>query len=77
MKLKIMPKKESFAVQKKPIEEAFEKIAELKVMLRSTNDINKKMLAIILQLQTKIDKLEKNQAEQIKDAKKSREGWIF
>lgn len=72
-----MPKKESYAVPKKPIEEAFEKIAELKVMLRSTNDINKKMLAIILQLQTKIDKLEKNQAEQIKDAKKSREGWIF
>ncbi len=73
-----MPKKDvSFALQKKPIEEAFEKIAELKVMLRTTNDINKKMLAIILQLQTKIDKLEKNQAEQIKDAKKSREGWIF
>jgi hypothetical protein len=72
-----MPKKESYVVQKKPIEEAFEKIAELKVMLRSTNDINKKMLAIIIQLQTKIDKLEKNQAEQIKDAKKSREGWIF
>lgn len=72
-----MPKKESYAVPKKPIEEAFEKIAELKVMLRSTNDINKKMLAIIIQLQTKIDKLEKNQAEQIKDAKKSREGWIF
>ena len=73
-----MPKRDvSFALQKKPIEEAFEKIAELKVMLRSTNDINKKMLAIILQLQTKIDKLEKNQAEQIKDAKKSREGWIF
>jgi len=67
----------SFAVQKKPIEEAFERIAELKVMLRSTNDINKKMLAIILQLQTKIEKLEKNQDEQIKDAKKSREGWIF
>ena len=73
-----MPKKDvSFALQKKPIEEAFEKIAELKVMLRSNNDINKKMLAIIIQLQTKIDKLEKNQAEQIKDAKKSREGWIF
>ena len=72
-----MPKKESYAVPKKPIEEAFEKIAELKVMLRSTNDINKKMLAIIIQLQTKIDKLERNQAEQIKDAKKSREGWIF
>ena len=73
-----MPKKDvSFAVPKKPIEEAFEKIAELKVMLRSTNDINKKMLAIIIQLQTKIDKLERNQAEQIKDAKKSREGWIF
>tara|TARA_R100001440_G_scaffold451_2_gene1266 strand:+ start:4679 stop:4900 length:222 start_codon:yes stop_codon:yes gene_type:complete len=73
-----MPKKDvSFAVQKKPIEEAFERIAELKVMLRSTNDINKKMLAIILQLQTKIEKLEKNQDEQIKDAKKSREGWIF
>jgi len=72
-----MPKKESYVVQKKPIEEAFEKIAELKVMLRSTNDINKKMLAIIIQLQTKIDKLEKNQTEQIKDAKKSREGWIF
>lgn len=73
-----MPKRDvSFALQKKPIEEAFEKIAELKVMIRTTNDINKKMLAIILQLQTKIDKLEKNQAEQIKDAKKSREGWIF
>jgi len=73
-----MPKRDvSFAVQPKPIEVAFEKITELKVMLRSTNDINKKMLAIILQLQTKIDKLEHNQAEQIKDAKKSREGWIF
>jgi len=73
-----MPKKDvSFALQKKPIEEAFEKIAELKVMLRTNNDINKKMLAIIIQLQTKIDKLEKNQEEQIKDAKKSREGWIF
>ena len=73
-----MPKKDvSFAVQKKPIEEAFEKIAELKVMLRSSTDINKKMLAIILEMQTKIDKLEKNQEEQIKDAKKSREGWIF
>lgn len=73
-----MPKKDvSFKVPKKPIEEAFDRIAELKVMLRSTNDINKKMLAIIIQLQTKIDKLEKNQAEQIKDAKKSREGWIF
>lgn len=72
-----MPKKESYVVQKKPIEEAFEKIAELKVMLRSSNDINKKMLVIILEMQTKIDKLEKNQAEQIKDAKKSREGWIF
>lgn len=73
-----MPKKDvSFKVPKKPIEEAFERIAELKVMLRSTNDINKKMLAIILEMQTKIDKLEKNQAEQIKDAKKSREGWIF
>tara|TARA_R100000951_G_scaffold714_1_gene2504 strand:+ start:795 stop:1016 length:222 start_codon:yes stop_codon:yes gene_type:complete len=73
-----MPKRDvSFALQKKPIEEAFEKIAELKVMIRTTNDINKKMLAIILEMKTKIDKLEKNQAEQIKDAKKSREGWIF
>ena len=73
-----MPKRDvSFSVQKKPIEEAFEKIAELKVMLRSSTDINKKMLAIILEMQTKIDKLERNQEEQIKDAKKSREGWIF
>ncbi|HAW81982.1 MAG TPA: hypothetical protein DCX27_21160 [Balneola sp.] len=73
-----MPKRDvSFALQKKPIQEAFEKIAELKVMIRTTNDINKKMLAIILEMKTKIDKLEKNQAEQIKDAKKSREGWIF
>lgn len=73
-----MPKRDvSFAVQPKPIEVAFEKITELKVMLRSTNDINKKMLAIILQLQTKIDKLEKNQEKQIKDFDKSREGWIF
>ncbi len=73
-----MPKRDvSFAVQPKPIEVAFEKITELKVMLRTTNDINKKMLAIILQLQTKIDKLEKNQEKQIKDFEKSREGWIF
>lgn len=73
-----MPKRDvSFAVQPKPIEVAFEKITELKVMLRTTNDINKKMLAIILQLQTKIDKLEKNQEKQIKDFDKSREGWIF
>jgi hypothetical protein len=73
-----MPKKDvSFAVQQKPIEIAFEKIAELKVMLRSSTEINKKMLAIILEMQTKIEKLEKNQTEQIKDAKKSREGWIF
>jgi hypothetical protein len=73
-----MPKRDvSFAVQPKPIEVAFEKIAELKVMLRSTNDINKKMLAIILQLQTKIDKMEGLQEKQIKDFEKSREGWIF
>ena len=73
-----MPKRDvSFSVQPKPIEIAFEKIAELKVMLRSSTEINKKMLAIILEMQTKIEKLEKNQTEQIKDAKKSREGWIF
>jgi len=73
-----MPKRDvSFAVEPKPIEVAFEKITELKVMLRTTNDINKKMLAIILQLQTKIDKMEGLQEKQIKDFEKSREGWIF
>jgi hypothetical protein len=78
MKLKIMPKRDvSFALEKKPIEVAFERISELKVMLRATNDINKKMLAIILQLQTKIDKMEGLQEKQIKDFEKSREGWIF
>ena len=66
-----------YSLPKKPIDIAYEKIAELKVMVRSSTDIQKKMLAIILQLETKIDRLETLQEKQIKDAEKSREGWIF
>ena len=66
-----------YSLPKKPIDIAYEKIAELKVMVRSSGDIQKKMLAIILQLETKIDRLETLQEKQIKDAEKSREGWIF
>ena len=82
MKL-IMPKNVKFhedkkySLPKKPIDIAYEKIAELKIMVKNSGDIQKKMLAIILQLETKIDRLEALQEKQIKDAEKSREGWIF
>ncbi len=66
-----------YSLPKKPIDIAYEKIAELKIMLKSSTDIQKKMLVIILEMQTKIDKLEKTQCEEIKKAEKSREGWIF
>ena len=66
-----------YSLPKKPIDIAYEKIAELKVMVKNSGDIQKKMLAIILQLETKIDRLETLQEKQIKDAEKSREGWIF
>jgi len=66
-----------YSLPKKPIDIAYEKIAELKVMVRSSGDMQKKMLAIIIQLETKIDRLESVQQQQIKDAEKSREGWIF
>jgi len=66
-----------YSLPKKPIDIAYEKIAELKVMVRSSGDMQKKMLAIILQLETKIDRLETLQEKQIKDSEKSREGWIF
>lgn len=67
----------SFAVQKKPIEEAFERIAELKVMLRKSNDIQKQMLVIILQLQTKIDNLQDFKEKEIIDKEKARQGWFY
>ena len=66
-----------YSLPKKPIDIAYEKIAELKIMVKNSGDIQKKMLAIILQLETKIDRLEALQEKQIKDAEKSREGWIF
>ena len=72
-----MPKKESFAVQKKPIEEAFARIAELKIMLRKSNDIQKQMLTIILQLQTKIDNLQDFKEKEIIDKEKARQGWFY
>jgi|TARA_Y100001937_G_C6895554_1_gene230975 hypothetical protein len=67
----------SFAVQKKPIEEAFSRIAELKVMLRKSNDIQKQMLTIILQLQTKIDKLQDFKEKEVIDKEKARQGWFY
>ena len=72
-----MPKKESFALQKKPIEEAFEKIAELKVMLRTNNDINKKMLTMMLEMQTKIDKLQDFKEKEVIEKEKARQGWFY
>ncbi len=67
----------SFAVQQKPIEIAFEKISELKVMLRKSNDIQKQMLTIILQLQTKIDNLQDFKEKEVIDKEKARQGWFY
>ena len=67
----------SFAVQQKPIEIAFEKISELKVMLRKSNDIQKQMLVIILQLQTKIDNLQDFKEKEVIDKEKARQGWFY
>ena len=73
-----MPKRDvSFSVQKKPIEEAFEKIAELKAIVRTTNDINKKMLTMMLEMQTKIDKLQDFKEKEVIEKEKARQGWFY
>jgi len=60
-------------IEKKPITEAFEKIAELKLIIKRQADIEKKMLAIILEMDKKLDKLTKEKEEK----EKAREGWIW
>tara|TARA_R100001086_G_scaffold189518_1_gene107221 strand:- start:3 stop:206 length:204 start_codon:yes stop_codon:yes gene_type:complete len=60
-------------IEKKPIIEAFEKIAELKLIIKRQADIQKKMLAIILDMDQKLDKLTKEKEEK----EKAREGWFY
>jgi hypothetical protein len=64
-------------MEKKPITEAFEKIAELKLIIKRQADIQKKMLAIILDMDLKLDKLNKEREEKEKEEEKSREGWFY
>ena len=73
-----MPKKDvSFSVQKKPIDIAYEKIAELKTMLRTSTDIQKKMLTMMLEMQTKIDKLQEFKEKEVIEKEKARQGWFY
>lgn len=64
-------------VEKKPITEAFEKIAELKIINKKQGEIQKKMLAIILEMDKKIDKLTKEKEEKAIEEEKARESWFY
>ena len=66
-----------YSLPKRPIDVAYEKIAELKIIINNQAKTQKEMMELIREMNTTLKDLKDFKEKQIIEDEKSRQGWIF
>jgi hypothetical protein len=64
-------------IDKKPIDIAYERIAELKAILIQQNMVQEKLLNIIEEMNKKLKDLQDFKEKEIVEKEKARQGWFY
>ena len=66
-----------YSLPKRHIDVAYEKIAELKIIINNQAKTQKEMMELIREMNTTLKDLKDFKEKQIIEDEKSRQGWIF
>ena len=64
-------------IQPKPIDKAFDKIAELKVLIRKQDKQMENMAGILVEMSKQLKDLKEFKEKEVIEKEKARQGWIF
>jgi hypothetical protein len=72
-----MTKNKTYPLPRKPIDRAFEKITELKIIIQQQNKIQTEMLDMIVKMGSDLNDLREIKEKEIIEKEKARAGWIW
>ena len=64
-------------IKQKPIDKAFEKIAELKILINNQNKLIESMSDVMLEMSNQLKDLKDFKEKEVVEKEKARQGWIF
>lgn len=64
-------------IQPRPIDRAFDKIAELKVLIRKQDKQMENMAEILVEMSKQLKDLKEFKEKEVIEKEKARQGWIF
>ena len=64
-------------VEKRPIDVAYERIAELKAILHQQNLVQERLLNMIKEMNTSLKDLKDFKEKEVIEKEKARQGWIW
>ena len=64
-------------IKQKPIDRAFEKIAELKILINNQNNQIENMANILVEMSKQLKDLKDFKEKEVVEKEKARQGWIF
>ena len=64
-------------IKQKPIDRAFEKIAELKILINNQNNQIENMANILVEMSNQLKDLKDFKEKEVVEKEKARQGWIF
>lgn len=72
-----MKGREKLVVEKKPIDVAYERIAELKSILHQQNLVQEKLLNMIKEMNVSLKDLKDFKEKEVIEREKARQGWFY
>ena len=64
-------------IQPKPIDKAFDKIAELKILIKKQDKQMENMAEILVEMSKQLKDLKDFKEKEVIEKEKARQGWIF
>lgn len=72
-----MKGREQLAVEKRPIDVAYERIAELKAILHQQNIVQERLLNMIKEMNVSLKDLKDFKEKEVIEKEKARQGWFY